>query len=148
MGQVEALAEAVTVKDSQGKTVAALQTNSQLGGACDPSQAPAYTTLDLSSTKIKASQPVFFGLTALASADGGYDVHYGLTDYYTKIETGTECLNTFYYSFDSGNDTLGGTAFGNDTVSTVHYESLQDVKNFIATDEYKAIKKMVSSLSY
>ena len=144
----EGIVEVVTVKDSRGKTVAALQTNSQLGGACDYSQAPVYTTLDLSSTNIKATQPVFFGLTALTSTDGGYDVHYGLTDYYTKIETGTECPNVFFYSFDSGNDRLGGTAFGNDMVSTVHYESLQDVKNFIATDEYKTIKKMVSSLSY
>lgn len=138
----------VTVKDSQGKTVAILQTGAQLGGTCDPAQAPIYTTPDASLTKVGGADPVYFSLTAIPDTNGGYDVHYGLTDTYTKTGTGTVCSNTFYYTFSSGSNTLGGIGFGNDIVATSHYSSLQAVKDFIASDEYAAIKKMVSSLIY
>jgi hypothetical protein len=140
-------ADTVTVKDADNTQVAALQTGVDgLGGTCQAQQPES--TLDATLTAVKAADPVYASLTAVTNQTGGYDVHYGLSDSYTKIISDTVCPNTFYYVFDTGNTALGGVSFGNDTIATVHYDSLQEVKDFIASDQYAAIKKMVASLSF
>lgn len=144
IGEPEYRIVTATVRDEDNEVVARLQTNGQLGGAC--AEPTTFTTLDTEKADITAEEPTNFSLTAIESPEGGYQVHYGLTDNYTTLESDLVCPNTFYYTFDPGNDQMNGSAFGYDMVKSKYFESMDDIKTFIASDKYKAIKKMVLSL--
>jgi hypothetical protein len=144
VGETDYQVVTITVRDEDNERVARLQTNGQLGGACETPT--TYTTLDTVKADVTAVEPTNFSLTAAVDPDGGYQVNYGLTYIYRTLESGQVCPNMLFYVFDPGNDQMNGTAFGYDMVEQKHFESMDDIKTFIASDKYKAIKKMVLSL--
>jgi len=141
------------ISNETGDKIAGFETGvTGLGGTCGDDTSN-FTTLSSDTTKytstnyIGAKQPVNLSYTAMASASGGYDIHFGLTDSYTKVGDGKGCANTFYYLFDPG---LGdyGMSFGTFGIGTKHFTSLDLAKAYMQSNEYKSIQKMILSLTY
>jgi hypothetical protein len=144
------------VNNENGEVMATLTFGvSGLGGTCD-SAGPVYTNLDSEVSSAKAEKTVAIDFLVSKSADSGsdmYKAYYGLSDRYTEKGDVNICL--FYNLFSSGisNDASKGTysiSFGNGvtTGNGKEFASLNDANKYIASDEYKEIKKMILSLTY
>lgn len=140
------------VFNENGETVASLAIGvSGLGGTCD--EGYAYTVLDAEDSSIKAPNKVSFSFAVISDNDGNYFGHFGLTEKYTKVEESVACIATFYYLFDSsvGKDEWGNDieiSFGDGIIQTKKFSSIENAKQYMESDEYKEIKKMILSLSY
>lgn len=136
-----------TIKDESGSIVAEFAVGTQLGGACE--ETSTYTVIESEPINIKAVKPVYFSVTGIVNKDGSYDAHYGLTDLYTNSGgQGQVCSNTFYYAFEYGVNDINSLGFANSITTKKHFADLQSLKDYLNTDGYKAIKKMILSLSY
>jgi hypothetical protein len=147
----------MNVKNENSEVMATLMFGvSGIGGTCD-SAGPVYTNLDSDASSVKAEKTVTTDFLVVSqSADNGSDMYrayYGLTDNYTKKGDINICL--FYNLFSSGisNDNSKGTysiSFGNGVTAGngKEFASLDDANKYIASDEYKEIKKMLLSLTY
>ena len=113
-----------------------------LGGTCD---APAtYSVIDTSSTKVPGDQTVNFSLTLQPNADGSFEGYYGLTDYYKTVGDVQVCPNTFYYVFSPTDNDYGLIKFN----AKKSFADVDAANKYVTSDEYKAIRKMITSLTY
>jgi len=113
-----------------------------LGGYCDTPT--TYKVLDTSSTTIRGEKTVHFSLTLQPNSDGSFNGYYGLTDRYTTIGDVQACPNTFYYVFSPTDDNYGLIQFN----AKKSFVDLGAANDYVNSDEYKAVKKMITSLSY
>ena len=146
----------VAINNDSGLPIAEFDVGMQLGGTCETGT--QYNTLESVATKYisntytdsgtRANGPVTLSYTIMKNTDGTYGVHYGLSDYYTKLGTGTVCSNTFYYNFEPNIDGVNGMAFGNSVTGTRSFSSLDAANQYLKSDEYGQIKKMILTLNY
>ena len=137
-----------TIKDESGNKVAEFSVGTQLGGAC-AGDGSLYNVIESEATSIKAVKPVSYSVTGIVNDDGSYDAHYGLTDVYTSYGSkGRVCSNTFYYAFEYNVNDINALGFANSITSAKHFSDIKSLNNYLASDEYKAIKKMILSLTY
>lgn len=132
------------ITTDQGNIVSFSVGGDGLGGTCGGSNIPIRSTVDVTSTTLKTPKLTTLSFTVTHLTDGSYDATYGLTDEYTQLNDTETCDNTFYYFADTGNDIYHLIGFK----GTKHFATLDDAKNFVKSDEYAAIKKMILSLNY
>lgn len=148
----------VEIKNADAETIANFAVGMQLGGTCETGS--NYTVIDSEATKFESNRytdsgsritkPAALSFTVIENDGGGYGVHYGLSDQYTALGvTGKVCSNTFYYNIHPNIDGIYGLSFGDSVTGGLkQFSSINDAKKYISSDEYKAIKKMILSLSY
>lgn len=157
----------MNIKNDSGEVVAELVLGvSGLGGTCSgiaEEDLPAYSVIDSEPSSVKADKPVVMSFIvspttvskeSSSQISGAYYAYYGLSDTYNEIgDFGHVCL--FYNMFEAKIDPdTGGhgysISFGTGVISgnRKYFTSLDDAKKYIASDEYKAIKKMILSLTY
>lgn len=148
----------VEMKNAEGVTIANFAVGMQLGGTCEVQS--NYTIIDSEATKFQSdaytsngsriTKSAALSFTVIENEDGGYGVHYGLSDQYTELgATGKVCGNTFYYNIHPKLEGIFGLSFGDSVTGGLkQFSSINDAKKYIDSDEYKAIKKMILSLSY
>jgi hypothetical protein len=136
-----------TIKDESGSTVTEFAVGTQLGGSCGGGS--TYAVIESEPTTIKAMNPVYYSVTGIINDDGSYDAHYGLTDVYTASGSkGKVCSNTFYYTFAYNLNDINALGFANSITTAKHFTNLQILKDYLNSDDYKAIKQMILSLKY
>ena len=108
------------------------------------------TVLESTTSSVKATKPVSMILSVFSAAEGGYDASYSLTDEYNTVGDYKVC--TFYSLFESslkgpyGNYRVSfGSGFTN---KSKHFASIDGAKQYIKSDEYQEIKKMLLSLTF
>ena len=140
--QVDFFAQSVGVKNENGEVIATFNTGIQgLGGTCDKTS--TYSVLESESTTLKSDKPVYLSFSVMQIDTGGYDAHFGLSNSFSKIGDGQSCPNTFYVVYDPG---LGDylMSFG----YFKHFVDMDAAKQYMDSDEYAAIEKMILSLTY
>lgn len=146
-----------SIKNASGESVAEFDVGMQLGGTCDVNS--RYTILEAESTKYVgrsysntgaiSTAPVALSYSVIESGGGAYGVHYGLSEtYINQGESGTVCPNTFYYVFHPNIEGVYGISFGNSVELTKQFSSLDAAKQYLKSDEYAQVKKMILSLNY
>jgi len=113
-----------------------------LGGTCDTPG--TFKVIDTSTTTIPGQKPVNFSFTLQPEANGTFEGYFGLTDYYTTIGDVKVCPNTFYYVFSPTNNDIGLIQFD----AKRSFVDVDGANKYITSDEYKSIKKMITSLGY
>ena len=134
----------ITVNTAEGNKVVLDIGIRGIGGTCDMEYADTYKVIDTTTTSIPGTKPVNFSLTLQPNDDGTFDGYFGLTNHYVTVGDTRVCSNVFYYLFSPTNNDFGLISFrGIKSFSTVEAASA-----YTESDEYRAIKKMVSSLKY
>lgn len=147
----------VDIANSDGDKVATFRTGlNGLGGTCGGATLPRYSVLDAEKTGLKAVTLNKSGVDTLVVPtvsylmveydDDTYGVHYGLTEQYVELADGQGCM--FYFTVDPDIDGLYTIAFGNDFIKGIKFSSLYQAKEYMKSDEYAQIKKMILSLKY
>lgn len=146
----------VDVKNENGEKIATLTLGvSGLGETCGgmaESDLPTYAVVDSEPTSVRGKKAVAlsFMVSPSKTSTGAYNASYGLTDTYTTLGDSHLCL--VYDMFESTTVADYGNysfSFGNGVIfGDKKFASLDDAKQYIASDEYKAIKKMLLSLTY
>jgi len=121
-----------------------LSTGGQVGGTCEESDRLTYDVVSAKAVDVKANQPVYISYVVYPNADGTYSGTYGLTSFYTEIKSSTGCPNTFYLFISSVNANLKIMAFG----GTNMFATVGAAKDFVKTDTFKVIEKVLGSLKY
>lgn len=142
----------VSIRNADGSTVAEFAVGMQLGGICNTpskysvleSELTSYSSINYNNDTVLAA----LSFTIIDNDDGSYGAHYGLTDSYISLGDGMVCSNTFYYNIHPSISGIYGLGFGNDITSTKKFSNIDDVRQYIKSDEYAQIKKMVLSLKY
>lgn len=148
------VSRSVEIKNIHNDVVANLTLGvSGLGGVCGDIL-PTYSVLETEAVDIKSQKPVTLSFITMESNryQGKYDVHYGLTDVYTKKGDFKGCM--IYILYNSGITGIKGLEndysinFGTSISSPPTFDSLQDAKEYLKSDEYVKVKKMIKSLTY
>jgi hypothetical protein len=139
---VDDVSRSITVTTSEGDKVGFVVGIRGIGGLCGDTS--TYKVVDTSSTTIPGQKPVSFSFTLQPNGDGTYEGYYGLTDYYTSLGDIQSCPNTFHYLFSPTNNDYGLIEFD----AKKSFADVDAANKYIATDAYKAIKKMITSLTY
>lgn len=144
------------VKNENGETVATLVLGvGGLGGYCETdADTSSYNVIESETSSIITTKKVAMNfITRYDEKDKNYDIIYGLNDKYTDVKV-YDHICIFANTFDSGlsfNEyDNSGISFGTgvtDSVDQKVFSSLEDAKKYLASDEYKEIKKMILSLT-
>ncbi len=139
--------QSVNLLNTDGNVVAKFATGVQgLGGTCD--KPVTYSVIDSVPTSVKGVKPVSLSFSVISSQNGGYDAYYGLSEGSSELGDGKVCANTFYQVFEPTIDN-SLMSFGSGVSESIkHFDSLASAKDYLTSDEYKAIKKMILSLTY
>ncbi len=142
----------IDVKDENSEVVATLMTGiSGLGGTCGPGSSVAWNFLEVTPTSLGSEKPVVMSFELAPTVTGGYLAYYGLQSAYPTIGSHDICL--FYDVFSSNINISNGTnlisfANGVTTGRGKYFATVGDAQKYIQSDKYKAIKKMILSLTY
>jgi len=136
------ISRSTTVTTAGGSKVDFVFGINGLGGTCDVQE--TYKTIDTSSTTIPGNKAVNFSFTLQPNQDGSFNGYYGLTDYHTTIGDVQVCANTFNYVFSPTETEYGLIHF----TAEKSFADLSAANTYMASDEYREIKKMITSLSY
>lgn len=146
----------IDIKNEDGNVIAKLILGvSGIGGTCMGENGEevlnTLTVLDSTLSSIKTNKPVSMILSLFPDIKGGYNASYSLTDEYNSVGEYKVCM---YYSLFKSNlkDSYGNyylISFGSGfSTNSKHFASLDDAKEYIKSDEYKEIKKMLLSLTF
>lgn len=112
-----------------------------------------YSVLESSLSSIESTKPVSASFIVNARNDGvaGYNASYGLTDTYTNVGDYQVCMfyNLFRSNLKDEYDDNRSIVFGNGFSSIdKNFASIDEANQYIQSDEYKEIKKMLLSLTF
>lgn len=150
------------VKNENGEVVATLIVGvDSLGGMCGGPDTtwPVRTVLDFEPSSIAAEKPVTFSFIVTPTKDsaGSYSASYGLTDKYTRLGVfEKDCLGYILFTANTIKDNLGSgrvISFGDyytlsDENHNKRFDTIDDARKYIESNEYKEIKKMLLSFSF
>jgi hypothetical protein len=115
-----------------------------IGGTCGESDLRSRHVLEAEPVDVEAKESAFLSYIVYEDEEGNYVGRYGLTDVFKEVKDYQGCPNTFYVFIKSTNSELALMGFG----GSKEFSSFDNAKQFMNTDDYKAIKKAISSLTY
>jgi hypothetical protein len=150
--------KSISIETDKGK-VLSLQTNvenfNDFCGTADYNPYIPYNVLDVipttMPTRYEASTYLSFILAPMEEGDDMYDAQYGLTSEFTKPGEHMACYDIYQFVFSPKIDTIDTRVNTHQLLSfsgSEQFKTEDEAKKFIASDEYKAIKRAILSLKY